>query len=744
MILKKMRRLNRLQLLVLFVFFPIIVFGQNYLWPTNASKHITSSFCEYRPGHYHSGIDIKTWNQVGYPCYAIDDGEIDRLRVSPFGYGKVIYLKLKDGRIAVYAHLQKFNKKIEKAVRKKQLQNERYTIRWRPKNWKVKKGEVIAFTGQTGIGSPHLHFEIRDGNDHPFNVLKFYNKVEDHIAPTLQSVLIIPQTPGSKVNGSFLPKVFKLSRISDNIYVIKEPIKVRGKIGVAVKGYDKADGVYNKFAFYKTVLNINNKDYFHIQYDRLNFDISGQINIEIYYPKYAKTKQVYHKLYIEPFNELQLYDRKLGNGLIDIADQNIKFSIEVSDWFGNTSHISGTLLAENTRPAKLKFINQLNDFVFFRLELPADLKELHFLSSPDGKTWKNIEYFEILERKFAGNNQTMLIKIKLNTVKDKLIKTLLTTADNEEIQTAASLSLEANEKIDFKVVNLGKYAALRFNHIEDASDLKLDIDYGSYSTTFQPQIVNDFYEKIIAANSLTNGFVNVRLHAGQKTYLDSSLYLYALLPGQKQELKFFNNYCAVYIRNESLYDTLLMQANKLELDVTQITVPMYSSVVELQPDNQVFKNDITVRLHYDSAYVNPERMGLYKYGKNGRLSLIGAELDTINHFISGRTDTFGKFVIAADTTAPGLNIIHPKNNQKLKRLKKIQFYAKDELSEIGSDANLQITVDNRFVLPEWDPEKDIINGYLDWKLPPGKHEIMAKVKDKAGNVNEQKITITIL
>ena len=32
----------------------------NYVWPTNASRTISSSFAESRKGHYHFGIDIKT------------------------------------------------------------------------------------------------------------------------------------------------------------------------------------------------------------------------------------------------------------------------------------------------------------------------------------------------------------------------------------------------------------------------------------------------------------------------------------------------------------------------------------------------------------------------------------------------------------------------------------------------------------------------------------------------------------
>ena len=138
--------------LIIVLFFPQAIFSQNYLWPTNSSEYLSSSFCEFREGHYHAAIDIKTWNTEGYPCYAVEDGYIKRIRVSPFGYGKVLYLQLNDGNTAIYAHLQKFPKEIEKQIQGQQFKNKQYRLNWWPKNLKVKKGDIIAYTGRTGIG----------------------------------------------------------------------------------------------------------------------------------------------------------------------------------------------------------------------------------------------------------------------------------------------------------------------------------------------------------------------------------------------------------------------------------------------------------------------------------------------------------------------------------------------------------------------------------------------------------------
>ncbi|MBU0519826.1 M23 family peptidase, partial [bacterium] len=62
------------------------------------SRSLSSTFGETRDGHYHFGIDIKTNGTEGHSCYAVADGDIVRVRVSPYGYGKALYLQLADGR----------------------------------------------------------------------------------------------------------------------------------------------------------------------------------------------------------------------------------------------------------------------------------------------------------------------------------------------------------------------------------------------------------------------------------------------------------------------------------------------------------------------------------------------------------------------------------------------------------------------------------------------------------------------
>ena len=53
-----------------------------------------------------------------------------------------------------------------------------------------KKGELIGYTGSTGVGPPHLHFELRTPEFEPFNPLLTNLSIDDDIPPVINSIAI--------------------------------------------------------------------------------------------------------------------------------------------------------------------------------------------------------------------------------------------------------------------------------------------------------------------------------------------------------------------------------------------------------------------------------------------------------------------------------------------------------------------------------------------------------------------------
>src|SRR3989442_391774 len=128
----------------------------DYLWPTDAGRAVTSSFAEYRSGHFHGGIDISTHGQTGYKVFSARDGYVFRIRITPDGYGKMLYIRHADGYVTAYAHLKTFNGEINRMARAEQYRRGTYEIDLMPDpgSHPVRKGELIAYTGDTGFGPP--------------------------------------------------------------------------------------------------------------------------------------------------------------------------------------------------------------------------------------------------------------------------------------------------------------------------------------------------------------------------------------------------------------------------------------------------------------------------------------------------------------------------------------------------------------------------------------------------------------
>ncbi len=332
----------------------------DYLLPTDVTKRITSSFAEYRTMHFHGGLDFSTNGEVGHNVFAVRDGYLYRISIHPNGYGKMLFIKHNDGYYSVYAHLQKFNERIEQLARQEQLRKGAFPIdvTYETPLLQLKKGEVIAYSGESGVGPPHLHFEIRDENLNNVNPMLMYgDSLPDNIPPRLKSIALFPLEMSSTVDGKTTTKYMGRFSRGKGTFKIPQIIRVHGSVGFGIDAYDMANGSRNKSGIYRIELFLDNKQVFSKQLDRFPSLQTKQIYLDYDFPTILSGKGEYQRLYVEEGGTLPFYEHHwYGDGIIntkELTEGEHEYKIVCKDFSGNTSTLEGKLFVNHSPNVEL-------------------------------------------------------------------------------------------------------------------------------------------------------------------------------------------------------------------------------------------------------------------------------------------------------------------------------------------------------------------------------------------------------
>ena len=344
-----------------------LILAQDYAWPTHTGKQLTSNFGEFREDHFHMGIDIRTNGSVGHPIYAVNDGYIYRIATNFKGYGKALYLKTADDKIAVYGHLIRFSTQLETRLFELQNENQSYFVnKYFPREeYPIKRGEVIGYSGNSG-GSmgPHLHFELRNEKDQTLNPMTSGFPLVDNVPPTFLDFSIIPLGTGTRIDNSPLPQNYTPLRSSPSVYFLKDTISVNGKFGITTRVIDKIQNASHSYQIEKLELLMDSISVFSVHYNLLDFS-EGESIPTVYgqpvsHPKYNDFQKLYR---LESYPRLTIHpDEKTG--IINLTEGTHKIEILACDAAQNKSIL--TFYIRSTVPLqKTKYILNLNNYPTF-------------------------------------------------------------------------------------------------------------------------------------------------------------------------------------------------------------------------------------------------------------------------------------------------------------------------------------------------------------------------------------------
>lgn len=355
----------RCKILILLLFTYSLLFSQNekfpqYPNPVKIPISLSATFAELRSNAFHAGVDIRTQGVEGKEVFAVADGYVSRIGVSPYGYGKVLYITHNDGFTSVYAHMSKFNKMITDFVKDKQYKDESFAqnIMLKENEFPIKRGDFLGFTGNSGSsGGPHLHYEIRyTKTQEPVNPLYFGLKIKDTKKPVIKGLAIYP-LENSIVNNNDTT-IYLNVNYNEGVYSLDNSIfTVSGDIAFGINVYDQADGANNKNGPYSIELFADNELIFNIISDKYSYNETRYINSLIDYSRYIKNKERFVRTEIDKYNNLGLYETRKGVVPVNQGD-TINMKYVVKDYNGNKSVLNFTLIG-----VKLH-VDEIDDLVY--------------------------------------------------------------------------------------------------------------------------------------------------------------------------------------------------------------------------------------------------------------------------------------------------------------------------------------------------------------------------------------------
>jgi hypothetical protein len=725
---------------------------RSYVWPVEKTRGLSSTFAEHRNFRFHSGIDVPTEKKIGFEVYACQSGYVYRLFTSWRGYGKAVYLKLDDGRLAVYGHLSDFSEEISKVVTKKQLEAKRYKTDFllQENEMRVEKAELVGYSGESGWGGPHLHFELRDSSGHPVNPLTSGFSVKDGLPPTMKYLAIRPLGVGARVDGSTGPLIFSLIYDSSTkAYALRKPPLVDGEIGLELSVYDRMETSPFSFGIYRLELFLDDSLLFSSRYDEFSFESTHKVELDRDFELRKEQGRMFHKLFVEVGNDLPIYDPAGGRIKTEIfLPGPHKVEIKVFDVAGNLSTLAFYLIFDES-PSILSCSvgKEMGEQMIHVQFEDSDDEVQEILVQKSGL--KHTSWEEIKREKISGSGGEHTFPLTENPGEPALLRIEIRDslgASSEPEYLCANLgdldrsnggdSLELDFTYTFKdnffIFNLGFNQMLR-----EAPQFSL----GSGGFDFDPLFSERLDEKsyrltfpffLSQQRELSLLIEGVNLF-GDKIRLVKNILIAIITKSFGGEGISPDGGAKVEFDPDVAYHDLnvIIQAEEMEFEPKHRPV---GKAYAFEPSTVPLNGWAGVSIQYPEAGCDPHRLGLYELMGDRSWRFVGQELDSLNRTVGGKVRHLSVFALLEDILPPEVSQVSISTGTRTKvRRPKITVRVKDDLSGIGSDEDVLIEIDGEWMIPEYDPEKHILSTRPVSPLTLGGHLLFISVKDRAGN-----------
>jgi hypothetical protein len=697
----------------------------DYIWPTDAGTIITSTFAEFRTMHFHGGIDVSTGDRTGYRVFASRDGYVSHIHIGATGYGKMLFVRHRDGYTTTYAHLSRFAPALNTRAAQEQRRLECYPIDidLGPDEFPVRKGEVIAYTGDTGIGSPHLHFEIRDENLEAVNPqLADHIRIPDGIAPNISKVAIAPLGENTRVHGGWETQVYRAFPEGSNRYRISDVVNITGRAGFAVSVRDRTEGSRFQRGVYRNSLYIDDQLVYSASLQHAPMKNAHQIGLYYDWDLLDRGQGRFEKLYAEgsgphPFRPAGAADAGVVRST-DYPEGRHRFRIVCEDIAGNRSEVSGALVFNH--PPEFQMEAAGPDLALRFPDL-ASVDKILVSTAKEGTTgWAT--HTMVPERINDGNQVRVPLPpgtydvvriVAQNVWGTKSIPQFFFVRKPSSI--GQSFKIEHSVESGFvRVVakTSGMFTAPPVMTVYEGQERRAvplnPTDIDTYVGSFKPSETFAGLRRI-SADAEVNG---------RRTSAFEEFSLYPIVPGKSGTFQLDNGRLVLSYDSLTAYSTVYMEIAK-EVEDGETT---YS----LLPLRTVLGGNLRVAVAGDPGV---QHEGLYFRGRSSKSLVTAQHSGSDNTFRGTISRTLGDLYLAVDDSPPSVSRLHVSASGGRPR---VEFRFSDYGSGIEYD-DLKMYIDGNVAIPEIDGEHRRVQYQASDPLERGSHLLTIRLKDRAGN-----------
>lgn len=707
-----------------------------YVWPTDAGRKVTSTFGEFRRTHFHGGIDIGTGSTTGFRVFAMREGYVSRIRVSPTGYGKMLYVRHPDGFTTTYAHLDRFAPAIEERVRAEQLRRGVYAVQidCAAPDLPVAQGELIAYTGETGSGTPHLHFELRDPHDEfvnplPAEALRF----DDTIPPHARRIAVRPLDATSLVDGGWDARVFDLHRSRPGRYVLRQAVRITGRAGIAVDARDRSNASGFRHGVFGYDLFIDDSLLHRHRFHRAPNATSQQIMLYYDWELLARGRGRFEKLYAAGQHDLPFYPpASVASGVIagDVLRPGPHdLRIVVVDFNGNASEILGTIIANH--PPSFGLERKTAEYTItvppdedvsrilvtmhrsgrraakVRTLYPASLSRARGFTLPFPEA--GVDLVEVVAENAAGIRST-----------PRFLSFDAPPGPPASLSIAPAFEPDGVRLLlstDGDFTGVPSVVVYEGDHRRELAAAPLASD--RYAALLHPRLSHGGLRRVIAQASVN----------GREVSANAEFELYPLPAGDSGSVDLDGGNLRITYGPRSLYRTEFL---RLTRDSASDGLTWSFS-----PGHIVLREGVivTARLPRSGAPV-----GLFSAGMSRGFELIASGEDGTGTLTGRITRALGTVAFLADETPPWISRLRITGTAGGRPL--IRFRYGDNLAGVDYQ-EFRVYIDGQIVIPEIDGEHRRATHRVTTPLARGTHHLLISISDRLGNTGELKRSFTI-